>query len=131
MRRPFLKYVAFASMIVVLTNCKKLGKDYDTYFYTDIENSYGPLTLYVDGENRGELPNLKTSVSPGNDTIINNALHLTLKSGRYKIEGKDDQGNVKCSGTLKFRTNSLSCSGTMGGQATASSGKIIVTKLNY
>jgi hypothetical protein len=131
MRKQFLKCVIFTSLVVVLVNCKKFGKEYDTYFYTDIENTSGPLTLYVDGENKGALPNLKTSVSPGNDTVINNALHLNLRSGRYKIEGKDDQGNVKCSGTLKFRTNSLNCSSTMGGQATASSGKIIVTKLNY
>ena len=131
MKKHFIKLILFASTIIVLTNCKKFGKDFDTYFYTDIENSAGPLTLFVDGKNKGELPNLKTSVSPTNDTIINNALHLTLKSGKYKIEAKDNQGNVKCSGTLKFRSNSLSGSSTMGGQATATSGKTVVTKLNY
>jgi hypothetical protein len=131
MRKQFSKCLVFAALMVALVNCKKFGKDHETYFYTDIENASGPLTLYVDGENKGQLPNLKTSVSPSNDTVINNALHLTLRSGRYKIEAKDDQGNVKCAGALKFRANSLNCSSTMGGQATASSGKIIVTKLNY
>ena len=131
MKKQFIRLLLLASTIIVLTNCKKFGKDYDNYFFTDIENSAGPLTLFIDGKNKGELPNLKTSVSPTNDTVINNALHLILKSGKYKIEAKDNQGNVKCSGTLKFRLNSLSTSGTMGGQATASSGKTIVTKLNY
>ena len=131
MKKYLIKLILFASTIIVLTNCKKFGKDFDTYFYTDIENSAGPLTLFVDGKNKGELPNLKTSVSPTNDTVINNALHLILKSGRYKIEAKDNQGNLKCSGTLKFRSNSLSGSNTMGGQETSTSGKIVVTKLNY
>ena len=131
MKKQLIKLILFASTIIVLTNCKKYGQDFDTYFYTDIQNSAGPLILFVDDKNKGELPNLKTSVSATNDTIINNALHLTLKSGKYKIEAKDSQGNLKCSGTLKFRSNSIGTTGTMGGQATASSGKTIVTKLNY
>jgi hypothetical protein len=131
MKKHFIKLILFASTIIVLTNCKKIGKDFETYFYTDIENSAGPLTLFVDGKNKGELPNLKTSISTTNDTIINNALHLTLKSGKYKIEAKDNQGNVKVSGHVKFRTNATGTGGTMGGIATASSNKIIVNKLNY
>jgi len=131
MKKQFIRLLLLASTIIVLTNCKKFGKDYDNYFFTDIENSAGPLTLFIDGKNKGELPNLKTSVSPTNDTVINNALHLILKSGKYKIEAKDNQGNVKCSGTLKFRTNRLSGSSTMGGQETSTLDKIVVTKLNY
>ena len=131
MKKHFIKLVLLALTIIVMTKCKKIGKDFDTYFYTDIENLAGPLTLFIDGRNKGELPNLKTSVSPTNDTVISNALHLILKSGRYKIEAKDNQGNLKCSGTLKFRSNSLSGSNTMGGQETSTSGKIVVTKLNY
>lgn len=131
MKKHFIKLILFASTIIVLTNCKKIGKDYDNYFFTDIENSAGPLILFIDGKNKGELPNLKTSVSPTNDTVINNALHLILKSGKYKIEAKDSQGNLKCSGTLKFRTNSLNGSSTMGGQETSTLDKIVVTKLNY
>ncbi|MBK7310351.1 MAG: hypothetical protein IPI93_06055 [Sphingobacteriaceae bacterium] len=131
MKNHFIKLVLLASTIIVLTNCNKLGKDFDNYFYTDIENSAGPLTLFIDGKNKGGLPYLKTSVSPTNDTIINHALHLTLKSGKYKIEAKDNQGNLKCSFTLKFRSNLLSTSGTIGRQTTAASGKIVVTKLNY
>jgi hypothetical protein len=131
MKKRFITLILFASTIIVQTNCKKFGKDFETFFYTDGENSAGPLTLFVDAENKGELPNLKTSVSSTNDTVINNALHLKLKSGKYKIEAKDRQGNLKFSGTLKFRSNSVGGSSTMGGQEIVSSDKIVVTKLNY
>ncbi len=131
MKKHFIKLMLFVSTFILLTNCKKLGSDYDTYFYTDVENSDGALTLFVDGKNKGELPNLKTSVSATNDTIINNALHLTLKSGKYKIETKDSKGNTKSSGTIKFNRNSLRGSSTMGGQSSASTGNKVVTKLNY
>ena len=66
-----------------------------------------------------------------NDTIIKNALYISLNSGRYKIEAKDNQGNIKCEGTLKFRSGSLGGTSRMGGQATASSGKTVVTNLFY
>lgn len=131
MKKQLIKLILFVSTMIVLTNCQKFGQNYATYFYTDIENKAGPLTLFVDGKSKGELPNLKTSLSPTNDTIINHALHLTLKSGKYKIEAKDSHGTLKYSGTLKFRSNSMGGSSTKGGQATASSGKTVVTKLNY
>lgn len=131
MKKHIIKLILFASTIIALTNCKKLGKHFDTYFYTDIENYNGPLFLYIDGKSKGELPNLKTSLSPTNDTIINNALHFSLRSGKYKIEGKNNQGNLKYSGYLKFRTNSIGGGGIMGGAASASSGDIIVNKIYY
>ena len=131
MKKHFIKLILLASTIIVLTNCKKFGKTFDTYFYTDIENTAGPLYLYIDGNSKGELPNLKTSLSPTNDTIINNALHLRLRSGKYKIEGKDNQGTVKVSGYIKFRTNAVGNGSTMGGLGTASSDKVIVNNINY
>ena len=131
MKKSILKLTLLLSTIIVLTNCKKFGKEHDTYFYTGVDNTTGPLTLFIDGKDRGQLPTLKVIISPSNDTIIKNALHLTLNSGKYKFEAKDSQGNLKCSGTLKFKSNSLSGSSTMGSQETSSSGKVVVTKLSY
>lgn len=131
MNKGLIKLTVLVSALILLTNCKKFGSTFDAYFYTDVEGSAGPLFLFVDGESKGELPNLKTSTSPANDTVLNKALHLKLRSGKYKIEGKDSDGKVKFSGYLKFRSNCVANGGTLGGQATASSGKVIVTKIYY
>jgi hypothetical protein len=131
MKHQFIKVILFTAGVMVLVNCKRFGKDHNAYFFTDVENNGGHLTLFIDGKNKGELPNLKTSVSPGNDTVLTQALHLILSPGRYKLEAKDDQGNVKCSGLIKFRSNSLNNSCTMGSQATSRSGNTIVAKLSY
>lgn len=130
MKKHFIKLLLLASAIV-LTNCKKYGKTFDTYFYTDMENSNGPLFLYIDGDTKGELPNLKTTLSPANDTILSNALHFRLRSGKYKIEGKDHDGTLKFSGYLKFRPGSIGTGGTMGGSGTSAAGNVIVTKIFY
>ncbi|MBA3681640.1 MAG: hypothetical protein H0W73_10830 [Bacteroidetes bacterium] len=131
MRKSLSKMFILVSTLFVLTNCKKLGKTYDGYFYTDIENPSGPLYLYVDDAYKGELPNLKTRLAPNNDTLLNQALHLSLKSGRYKIVGKDAQGSVKSSGTLKFRSYSTSGSSTIGGQATSINEHTFAHKVYY
>lgn len=126
------KFTVIIASALLFMGCKKIGKAFDGYFYTDVETSAGQLFLYIDDENKGELPNLKTRLSPDNDTVINNALHLTLKSGgRYKVVGKDAQGNVKCSGTLTFKTNSSRGSSTVGGQATTQIDRTFAHKLYY
>ena len=131
MKKQLIKLLLLASTLIVLTNCKKFGRSYDAYFYADIEASAGPLTLFIDNQNKGELPNLKTSVSPTNDTILNNALHLKIKSGKYNIEAKDAQGNVKCSGTLKFRGNNLNVTGKTGGHAASGNDNTVAVKFYY
>lgn len=130
MKKKILKLILLASTILILTNCKKYGKDHESYFYTDIDSSSVPLTLFIDGENKGVLPNFQTSNFPSNDTILNNALKLSLKSGKYKIEAKDYLGNIKCSGVMKFRSNKISAINTIGAYSLANNGSKIVVELN-
>ncbi len=107
MNRYITKLLILTSTIIFLTNCKKIGKTYDVFFYTNIETPTGPLSLNLDNKNIGELPILKTTLSTNNDTIKSNAIHLKLKTGRYKIQAKDSQGIIKFSGTLIFRFNNV------------------------
>lgn len=139
MKKSIFKFVTVVGSLLILTNCKKSCEKFDTYFYSDLEDTddslsirlSGPLTFYLDGENKGSLPNLKTRLAPNNDTILKNALYLSLEEGSYKLEAKDNAGNVKVSCRLKFKTNSISVSSRMGGQASSNAGKVIVTKLFY
>lgn len=139
MKNIILNSVALLSLCLVLVGCKKSCEKFDTYFYTDIEtqddslslSNTDVLTFYLDGENKGTLKNLKTRFAPNNDTILTNALHLVLEAGSYKIEAKDNSGNVKIEGKLKFKSNSMRVHGTRGGHAVSSSGSIIVNKLSY
>jgi len=128
MLKQLSRIAIFISVVVIVTNCKKFGKPFDTYFFTDIESTAGPLQLFVDGNNKGHLPDLKTSMSPDNDTIIRQALHLTLKAGKYHLQAKDSLSNVISECTLKFSSTSTRLSGGKGGQATSSSSDRLVTK---
>lgn len=131
MERGIISFLTIAAATILLTNCKKNDKPFDNYFFTDTETSSGPLYLFIDGENRGVLPILNTAVTATNDTVLNNALHLALPAGKYKIKGKDGQGTERYSGYLKFNSRSLSTGGTMGGQITSASGQTLVTKIFF
>lgn len=127
-----LKYILLLGItIIFLTGCKKIGKTYDVYFYTAIENSSGLLTLYLDNKNVGELPCLKTALLTKNDTITGNAIHLKLKTGKYKLVAKDKQGNVKFSGTLIFRFNKVNGSSDSGALEYAMSKNILITRIYF
>lgn len=114
------KYSFLILTCLLFTTCKKTGTTIEGYFFTDVEKNPGPLFLYIDNHNKGPLPNLNTRVSPDNDTVLKQALHVTLRrGGRYKVAAKDANGNIKSEGTLIFRTNSSRGSSTIGGSTTS------------
>jgi hypothetical protein len=131
MKKGLIKVMVLVSAIVILTNCKKLGKTYDAFFYTNIDSRSGPLTLELDGKIIGELPLLKATLSTTNDTILHKAIHLRLRTGNYKILVRNNQGDVKCSGNLIFRFNRFNGATNPGALEHAMSDKIIVTRVFF
>jgi hypothetical protein len=131
MKKYLIKSIILGITIIALADCKKTGNTYDVYFYTSIENSTGLLTLQLDDRTIGELPFFQTTLSAKNDTIIHKAIHLKLKTGKYKIVVHDNQGNVKCSGVLKFRFNSFNGATNPGVLEHAMSGKVLITRIFF
>ena len=99
-----------------LTQCKKdnLSKDFNTNFYTSDEN--GTMSLYIDGEYKGVLPYMaavpECGASYGDGAP---PLSFTLKTGSYKITGKNEQGQVVSEHVLRVKANGLGASGSIGG----------------
>ena len=108
---------------VFLTQCKKedCGKDFNTNFYTSTANTQ--MWLYVDDVYKGELPYMATvpecSANYGDGTP---PLAMTLKTGRYKITGKNAQGVVVSDAIVTIRTNGVGGSGKIGGNRVDSRG---------
>lgn len=131
MRKYFIKIALLFSIIIILTNCKKIGKTHHVYFYTDINTSKESLALFVDKKNKGILPYINVVTSALNDTVISNTLHFSLRSGKYNLEVKDVNGNIKYLGTLKIRSNSIATTSSKGFNTLSFSDEKIVMKLNY
>lgn len=131
MKKSIIKVIYYVSLLIFLFSCNKADQKYDVYFFTDIENSPEPLSLFVEGKYIGKLPYLNTDVSPINDTIIKSALHLVLERGKYNIEAKDDLGSVKYSGKSKFKPGSLSGTSSVGRQTSSASNNVVAIKLSY
>lgn len=131
MKTLAIKLVFLALAIVSLSNCKKVGKTYDAYFYTGNEISDGYLILELDNKIVGQVPSLKTTLTVNNDTIRNKALHLKLKSGKYKISVQDNFGNVKCSGVFNCRFNNYNGATNPGVLEYAMTNDVIVTRIHF
>lgn len=114
---------------IVLSNCEKYRQQHETYFFSNMDLNASPLTLFIDGENKGGVPHFKTVSSPANDTILKNALKLTLKSGKYKMEAKDIQGNLKCAANIKFTNNKINVTSTLGAVSVLGSGSEVIIEL--
>lgn len=128
MRKSFtLSLIPILFTLLVLSGCTKNGKNFTVYFYSDIQNLNYPLSFVLDGQRFDDLPNLHTTLSPTNDTILNGAMYFTLKKGTHDLVAFDTLGNVKYSGTLKINSDSYYVNTTIGSQTTIMSGQKIFT----
>ncbi|MFM7684281.1 MAG: hypothetical protein ACKO7P_16305 [Bacteroidota bacterium] len=114
-------------ILLSLSGCTKNGKKFKVYFYSDIQNLNYPLSFVLDGQRFDNLPNLHTTLSPTNDTLLNGAMYFTLKTGTHDLVAFDTLGNIKYSGTLKINSDSYYVSTTIGSQTTIMSGQNIFT----
>lgn len=126
-----LKFLIPVIAVLLLLYCRKDDKIYNTYVYTANTIDQGRLSLYIDDAYRGEIPYLGSKLTCDNDTLKQKALFLTLKSGKYKIVAKDQQGSEKSSATLKISERRLSSKSRMGSQEMSSQGDCLIIRLDY
>lgn len=102
MKRTLFVLIIASSSVLLLENCSKKNMATDYYVYSDVENSVGPLTFFVDGKNLGSIPNLRIPISQANSqNVINNCLHFQDKKMNLKLEAKNQQGDVVAHGEIK------------------------------
>ena len=110
-----LTLVSLFSM-VFLTQCKKddLDKDFTVNFYTSEED--GKMSLFIDDEYKGELLYMAAIPECGKNYGDGAApLSFTLKSGSYKITGKNEQGLEVSTHIIRLSASTKGASGRMGG----------------
>ncbi|MBI4645123.1 MAG: hypothetical protein HY738_00665 [Bacteroidia bacterium] len=107
MKKIITTLTAVALIALLLTHCKKYNTTFNSYFYTSKDSNEVQLSLYIDGNYKGDLPYLTNKPTCDNDSLKQKALFLTLQSGKYKIVAKDKQDNIKSSSTLKITNNSM------------------------
>lgn len=115
--------ISFACILAALlfARCKKdCDIVYNAQFYTP--QSSGKLYLYIDGDNRGELPYMATAPTCG-QTYSDEQKPLTtqLRSGKYKLEGRDQDGVVRTTAFIEFDKHSGRLSGGQGGASFSAS----------
>lgn len=120
--------VAFATLLFTQCNKSDSGKIFNANFYTT--QSTVKLTLYVDGVAKGMLPYFaqapQCGVGYGDAT---KPLNLQLKSGKYRIQGKNEAGQVMSSGDIQISDNRMSTSGNLGGQSLSNTGDCLAIGL--
>ena len=110
-----------AATVLLFTQCSKenCDKNFNANFYTT--NTTGKLSLYIDDAYKGELPVMQAVPQCGaNYGDGTKPLSFNLKSGKYKVTGKNAQGQVVSQSTMtingtKIGTSVTSGSGAVGG----------------
>src|SRR6478736_6866838 len=116
MRKAILKLTFTFLILLLFVSCHKDDKVFNTGFYVTWSASEAPMKLFIDGKYKGDLPFIPVKPSCENDSLKKLTLILDLKSGKYKIEAKDQKDIVRSSGTIKLSSSKLSTSGSVGGQ---------------
>ena len=124
--------VLLVSLLAALlfAQCKKEDSDtiFNTSFYTSKANA--KLSLYIDDTYKGELPYFPEQPACGQiNGESQKPLTTQLRSGEYRIAGRDEHNKVISLGTIKISKNKMSSSGGIGGQSLFNSGDCLVIGL--
>jgi len=96
--------VGFAFLLIAVfpsEGCQKDDTVYDCYFYTINDTTDVQLSLYIDDEFKGELPQLASHPLCG-DSVLVGTLHLQLTGGKYDMIAKDQTCEKRSINTVKF-----------------------------
>ena len=130
MKRYIVITLSFAFVALLFTQCNKRdsGKIFNANFYTT--QSTVKLTLYVDDVAKGVLPYFAQApqCAAGYGDALK-PLNLQLKSGRYRIDGKNEAGQVVSSGVIQISEDRMSTSGILGGQSLNNTGDCLAIGL--
>ena len=125
MKNRAFTFLALLATVFLFAQCQKDETIHTTHFWTSKSTPEEQLTLFVDGALMGPLPYFSTNLTCSNDSLKAKAFQMTLKSGKYYLEAKDNQGEVRSSGTIKISESGMSSSGGLGdkgGMATSAVG---------
>lgn len=130
MKRYIVNTLSFAFVALLFTQCNKSdsGKIFNANFYTT--QSTVKLTLYVDDVAKGMLPYFAQApecVAGYGDAI--KPLNLQLKSGQYRIDGKNEAGQVITSGVIQISNDRMYTTGILGGQSLVNNGDCLAIGL--
>lgn len=111
--RLMLASAVLAASLLVAAGCSKdSNKVYNASFYS-IKAADGPLSLYIDGVYKGQMPCHDTPLvcsAPGNDG--GTPLTMQVPCGEYKLEARDTNGHTISSCKARFRKNGAGASST-------------------
>ncbi len=121
MKNTAFTFVAALATVFGFVQCKQDDAMHTTYFYTSTSTIKDPLTLFVDGNAIGTLPSIPSNISMqsppltcDDSELTQRALVMNLKSGKYKLQAKDSQGNVKSGSTMTIGESHGGASGSFG-----------------
>lgn len=96
--------------ILLLSQCKK-DTEYEAYFWTGVDTLVSNpndsavvvefLTLFVNGEEIGELPYRSSQPECGEETA--GLLYKQLESEKYEFDARDNSNTVVISGTINYK----------------------------
>ncbi len=109
-----LKLIAPLFILLLFVQCKKKEAPYELYLYTT-DASHSGLTLFVDGVEKGALPVVSSTVMPDDESAKALTLHLTLPTGKYVLEAKDEEGNLQKGAKLQFSSHKETLTGIKAG----------------
>lgn len=116
MKKSIFITVIVIGALLLFSQCRKDDTTFNAHFYANWSATDAPLGLYIDGEYKGDLSYLKIKPTCDDDSLKSRTLNLTLKSGKYKIETKDQLGVVRTSSKILLSERRISTSGGIGGQ---------------
>ena len=120
--RKYLFLFAAMTVSIAFFSCNNANTTCEFYFQTSESTASEEWTLWIDGQNKGVLPNpeLDTTCENANGAL-DSLIHLTLDATRHTFEAVDNSGVIRSKGYFKTNENQSKVGGSTGGASTGGS----------
>ncbi|MEO8406313.1 MAG: hypothetical protein ABI480_17015, partial [Chitinophagaceae bacterium] len=131
-----LTFIALLLSVLLLSGCDEKLRPFQVYFWTSAKSST-TYYLYLNDTIKGELPYLPEQPECGDGDAKKKTLHLTMESGTYKIQIKNEEGVVKYTQQLKIKLSnhskeiSTSTDDRKGGARNVNEGDCLIEEIYY
>ena len=122
-------------VIVLFTQCRHRSRVFKTYFWTSSAAAENDK-LYINNHYIGEIPFLEEGAAHNKHLLKHEGLFIKLRSGKYRVEMRDDEGNVKYTETIRIKyyhniSISVSADDQDGGSRRIIDGDNLIEEINY
>jgi hypothetical protein len=130
--KPLARLICILFLACTFQNCNKEKHTYTAYVYSNKQDPYTRLKLFLNDNDKGDIPYFTQKVTfDSGDSLLSRTLKIKLAPDKYPFTVKDQWGNVKVDANVKVKRKALTADAVIGEVITTTKSNDVIIEVKY